>query len=523
MIEQLLQARGIKAVKVAGTHGGEYASPCPACGGRDRFRMWPEQGEGGTWYCRNCDKGGDSIEFLRFFDGLSFGEACKKLGLERRTGPRPILPTRVKAQAFTPADKSRVPESAWSEKAGQLLAHAERQLMASQEQLAQLARRGLPRAAAESFRLGWLPGEKGRDCYFRDRSAWGLPGVPGDKGKPRPLWIPAGLVVPALDDNGRVIRLRVRRPDESRKAFSPDMKYAVITGSSMRPLLLRPQSRAFVVVEAELDAMACAYAAESAGLDVGALAVGTNLGKPDKAAHEALSGALTILVALDFDQPDDKGERPGAKGYAFWEQTYRRARRWPVPRGKDPGEAFALGVDLALWISSGLPPVFHLGAAQGHVVASPKPPVPCGAQDALTVPFGQQQKEPRPEGRKIESCAPERPTETPQTPADDAPQSARPIAHAEAVAPAPAYPVGRYRGLRYTGSRLSIPDGPQDCLGVLGKAGLTAIPIKREGRRDYVLQGHERWDASGHVDIMGWLKTYGDWVYEALYGVAQDE
>ena len=35
------------------------------------------------------------------------------------------------------------------------------------------------------------------------------------------------------------------------------MKYVVVPGSSMRPLLLRPEARAFVVVEAELDAMAC--------------------------------------------------------------------------------------------------------------------------------------------------------------------------------------------------------------------------------------------------------------------------
>ena len=65
MIESLIQNRGLKAVKVAGTHGGEWACPCPACGGKDRFRFWPAQGEGGTWYCRQCDKGGDSIQFLR--------------------------------------------------------------------------------------------------------------------------------------------------------------------------------------------------------------------------------------------------------------------------------------------------------------------------------------------------------------------------------------------------------------------------------------------------------------------------
>ncbi|MBV9711108.1 MAG: hypothetical protein JO011_09365, partial [Ktedonobacteraceae bacterium] len=28
--------------RVASTHGGEYAGPCPFCGGTDRFRVWPD-------------------------------------------------------------------------------------------------------------------------------------------------------------------------------------------------------------------------------------------------------------------------------------------------------------------------------------------------------------------------------------------------------------------------------------------------------------------------------------------------
>ena len=28
--------------KVAATNGGEWAGPCPFCGGDDRFRLWPQ-------------------------------------------------------------------------------------------------------------------------------------------------------------------------------------------------------------------------------------------------------------------------------------------------------------------------------------------------------------------------------------------------------------------------------------------------------------------------------------------------
>ena len=122
MIESLIQDRGLKAVKVAGTHGGEWACPCPACGGKDRFRFWPAQGEGGTWYCRQCDKGGDSIQFLREFEGLSYTEACRRLGVERAAAPTSIMPRADKEErpwepSPTPAD----PGPVWQEHAAKLL------------------------------------------------------------------------------------------------------------------------------------------------------------------------------------------------------------------------------------------------------------------------------------------------------------------------------------------------------------------------------------------------------------------
>jgi hypothetical protein len=126
-------------------------------------------------------------------------------------------------------------------------------------------------------------------------------------------------------------------------------------GSTPAPLLIRPEARAFVVVEAELDGMLAAQAACAAGLDCGALAVLTNRGKPDAAAHRALQGAAAILLALDFDQPDAQGNRAGIMGLPWWQETYPAlAERWPVPEGKDPGDYAALGHDLGAWIRAGL-------------------------------------------------------------------------------------------------------------------------------------------------------------------------
>lgn len=40
--------------KVAATHGGEWAGPCPFCGGRDRFHVQPAEQR---WLCRGCTGG----------------------------------------------------------------------------------------------------------------------------------------------------------------------------------------------------------------------------------------------------------------------------------------------------------------------------------------------------------------------------------------------------------------------------------------------------------------------------------
>ncbi|MGQ9689401.1 MAG: CHC2 zinc finger domain-containing protein, partial [Desulfobaccales bacterium] len=80
-IFDLLEADGFFSKKVASTGGGEYAGPCPFCrDGKDRFRVWPEQGEGGRWWCRQCGKSGDVIQYLRDIRGLSFREACAHVG-----------------------------------------------------------------------------------------------------------------------------------------------------------------------------------------------------------------------------------------------------------------------------------------------------------------------------------------------------------------------------------------------------------------------------------------------------------
>jgi hypothetical protein len=65
---------------------GELAGPCPFCGGKDRFRVWPEEGRDkmGRFWCRSCGEMGDAVDFLRITKGLSYREACEAMRVDAR-------------------------------------------------------------------------------------------------------------------------------------------------------------------------------------------------------------------------------------------------------------------------------------------------------------------------------------------------------------------------------------------------------------------------------------------------------
>src|SRR5262245_37550476 len=113
-----LIAADIPLRKMAGTRGGEYAGPCPWCGGRDRFRVWPEADTPGYW-CRQCGRHGDPIQYLRDRHGLSYWEACQRLRLPIK--PRASWPVSLLAAPNPPSH-------AWQIRALEIVGAAERRL-----------------------------------------------------------------------------------------------------------------------------------------------------------------------------------------------------------------------------------------------------------------------------------------------------------------------------------------------------------------------------------------------------------
>ena len=412
-----LALKNVVLKKVSGTNGGEWQGPCPACGGDDRFHVWPEQNEGkGAYWCRVCGKTGDNIQYLRDFCGMSFRDACAELRIDIPSGrdywktPQGLnylthLPPQRTKPEFQPVSHTS-PADLWQEKAEKFVSWAQAGLQDNMDALAWLAGRGINQETAINYRLGWNPGEsngrnygkeriesaaawlpetgvdrgidrspaetgatagKNKDLY-RARKAWGLPDQIKDDGRPKALWIPRGLVIPYIID-GIIHRIRIRRPEG-------EPRYYVLPGSAMSTMLLERTRRAFVVVESELDAIAVAARNDLAG----AVAVGSVSAKPDAETFAVLQGALSILNALDYDAA-------GAKAMEWWTEQFARCDRWPVPQGKDPGEAIRLEIDLDKWIKMGLPPAMTIVGPEtikrigGHDVASCPPVTPSMKQD----------------------------------------------------------------------------------------------------------------------------------------------
>lgn len=392
-----------KLKQVSTAKGGEWCSPCPVCGGDDRFRCWPNQDGGavaqqhgvpGTWWCRQCDQGGDVFDLLKFAEGVEFRAACKSLRIELEESSRRMRSLRQpkQEQGWVPAEW-KIPSEKWRLQSTKLANEAHEHLLGYDKALAFLAERGLPLDAVRRYRLGYLEGEdKTGTCLYRARKAFDLPEKMNRDGTRTrtSLWLPRAFTIPLWYPNWQqpdeVHRVRLRRRKGDLKT-DKDQKYLLLEGSGQAPMVLLPKGVSlalapWVVVEAELDAMSVHFAC---GGKVGVIAVLTNRGKPDAVAHKWLSQAPVILVALDFDPPGKKGERPGYQGWMWWKENYAAARRWPVHVGKDPGEAFIMGADLAAWVNAGLP-CSLVFAAGGDLGVSQSGLSPLGEGKSNTAP-----------------------------------------------------------------------------------------------------------------------------------------
>lgn len=353
-ILDLLAEDGVVAVLKGSKHGGEYHSPCPGCGGRDRFVCWPEASGGmggGRFWCRGatspaggkgCDCQGDAVQYLRDFRGMSFPEALEYLGVpadhtaQRRPAPRP-----VQSPAWEPREEQAPPEL-WRVKGAAFVAHCEEELRNRPQVLEWLHDRGLTEATVRARRLGFHD-----QLAFRPLSAWGLSAPVRQDGKIPKLALLPGLVIPDFE-GAELHKLKIR---EFECAPWPEWatgdKYREVKGSNQRYSIYGQGRDLAIVVETELDAM---LLAERVGDLAMCMATGSAQRKPDAAAALLLKSAKLVLNALDSDDA-------GAKAaWSWWDKHLPGVKRWPVPKrlGKDPGDLVKAGVDVRQWALAGV-------------------------------------------------------------------------------------------------------------------------------------------------------------------------
>jgi DNA primase len=334
-ILELIQSDGFFSKAVGSTGGGEFAGPCPWCGGDDRFRCWPNQGEAGKYWCRGCGRSGDALQYLRDFRHMTFPEACQFLG--RELPPPSSLTGNGPGKASWEPRATCAPGDLWQIKARAMVADASYHLFQplGTRMLGWLTeKRGLTVETVKAAGLGYLPTDR-----WDLAPAWGLVEVLKDDGKPKKLWFPRGLTIP-LWQCSQILRLRIRRPKSD-----GDPRYYLVRGSDTRAMILGRDQPLSILVESELDAL---LLHQEAGDLVNVVSLGNAQTRPDHEAADLLQKSRLILVALDADQAGAK------ESWQWWREHYPQAHRWPPVAGKDPGDMLAAGVNLRSWIEAGL-------------------------------------------------------------------------------------------------------------------------------------------------------------------------
>jgi hypothetical protein len=247
--------------------------------------------------------------------------------------------TATKRQEFSRASKLDNPDL-WNERIEKAIERANKKLLGSPERLAWLRlTRGLTAETVERFRLGWVDNN-----LFKERTDFGLPSEINAKGKPKKLFVPAGLVIPGPK------RLRIRKATEDQFG-----KYYLLPGSDGdSPLTinfdLAPDFIPAIVVESELDAILLSQEVKQ---DVSPLfafvATGSTSNGPSEELLENLRQRPFVLISLDNDSAGGKAS------WGKWLGVLENAKRVPIPAswGKDHTEAFLAGHDLGgTWLDA---------------------------------------------------------------------------------------------------------------------------------------------------------------------------
>lgn len=371
-------ANGLTSLRrVAGTEGGEYAGPCPFCGGSDRFRVQPNKQPFGLWMCRHCTDGvwKDAIDLARrLWPNLKFPELCERLA------GGSALPMLSEPRKPAPIPAAAPPPAGWQQAARAVLQETQEAIWEPKYKkvLDYLHARGLKDKTIQHFGLGYCatgkPNQYGRN-------------IAG-------LYIPRGIVIPGiLHDSTWYLKIRLLPgvpcwcPHCEKGIPGPGpcpncgktVKYTGVKGNetaaifNAESLELQPLGGGpALFVEGEFD---CMLAWQEIGDVLPVATLGASTNKPDLATwgRYFLGQSLTLLC-YDNDQAGEKG----AEGIM---EMARCPVFAPLPEGpwKDMTDFYFAGGNIWEWIkpilqqfdpvdTSGDAPMVEAAKALGGVV-----------------------------------------------------------------------------------------------------------------------------------------------------------
>ena len=305
--------------RTASTDGGEWHGACTFCGGKDRFAVWPNSAKPG-WWCRQCNRKGDAIQFLRELDH-SYVEACQMLGEQPREKAAP--------QALPPAE-CNPPSDTWRAAGQAFVEYAQSELQNAPEALQYLYSRGLTETTITRAKLGYNPAGRASS-----RAKWG---IPNDSDKTE-IWLPQGIVIPC-EAAGVLWKIQIRRDE---KHANQDRYMTVnASGNALYGADSVTPNRPAILVEGPFDALAVAQVAADL---CGVAACGTSGARRDRWITR-LALASEVLVSLDADDAGDAASR-------WWLDKLTNARRWR-PTWSDPAQMLQDGADVRGWVLAGL-------------------------------------------------------------------------------------------------------------------------------------------------------------------------
>lgn len=317
---ELARMRGLNPKRVSSVGEGEFHSPCPFCGGRDRFSIHLGRNR---YFCRQCRKTGDAIQFLREVEGRSFSDAASIVGHYS------LPPPERKAQTDLNFSK-------WRERASHFSESSHRVLLRNNLAIESILKRGIILDSIKKFNLGW-----------NAKDAWEPPQEWGFGADAKKVFLPSGIVIP-FSESGRVIKLKIRRSGWYEGDKFP--KYLEVRGSRQKSILLNQIiSNPTMILESELDGILM----EQVGGDLcNFLPLGGATKRPDAETSRFLNQNPLLFFSLDFDEA-------GKSAFSWWSSSFARLVIWVPPKGKSPGDAYHQGIDLRFWLQLGLEKVIN--------------------------------------------------------------------------------------------------------------------------------------------------------------------